>query len=361
MNRKLKIAVALATAILLVSVVYAASAMNPTTQYVGQGDPTGTSYRDGDTYIDTISLNMWIFNGTSDTWTTLARFMQPPVNGTNGENGATWWLTTQDPTTLPDFGNNYDFCLDNNTWNVWYKISGQWQLTGNIKGSDGINGINGTNGIDGINGTNGTDGKDGINGTDGINGIDGINGTNGVDGKDGLNGTDGKDGSMWYNDLAYVFSEDLGNNGDYFMFANGTVEYKTNGTWVFFTNLMGQRGDTGATGPAGANGADGVDGIDGLDGINGVNGINGTNGIDGKDGINGRDGINGTDGTYGINGINGQDGMLPWWVYGVAAVALGASVYSINKSRQKPIADDFERARSSCLEKHGEEMRKKTD
>jgi hypothetical protein len=50
------------------------------------------------------------------------------------------------------------------------------------------------------------------------------------------------------------------------------------------------------------------------------------------------DGIDGIDGINGINGINGQDGIIPWWLYGVAAVALGASVYSVNKSGQKPKA-----------------------
>jgi hypothetical protein len=48
--------------------------------------------------------------------------------------------------------------------------------------------------------------------------------------------------------------------------------------------------------------------------------------------------IDGIEGINGINGINGQDGIIPWWLYGVAAVALGASVYSVNKSRQKPKA-----------------------
>ena len=143
MKRNLKIVLAIAAATLLASVVYASSDMNPTTQYVGEGDPNGTIYRDGDTYIDTISLNMWIFNGTSGTWTTLARFSQPHVNGTNGENGATWWLVEQDPTTMPDFGNGSDFCLDNGTWNVWYKLSGQWQLIGNIRGVDGMSGSSG--------------------------------------------------------------------------------------------------------------------------------------------------------------------------------------------------------------------------
>lgn len=380
MKRTLKIILAIATVTLLSSVVYAASNMNPTTQFVGEGDPTGIIYRDGDTYIDTVSLNMWIFNGTSSTWTTLARFSQPLANGTDGEDGAKWWLVEQDPTTLPDFGNDYDFCLDRGTWNVWHKLGGQWQLTGNIKGADGINGTNGTNGIDGKDGINGTNGTDGISGTDGRDGIDGIEGTNGLDGKDGLNGTDGKDGIVWYNDLAYTLSADLGKDGDYFMFANGTVEYKIDGTWVFFTSLMGQKGDTGETGIAGATGStgatgpqgeqgiqgikgipdtdgiNGTNGIDGINGTNGIDGINGTNGIDGRDGIDGTSGIDGTDGidvdtiTWGANGINGKDGIVPWWLYVVTAVALAASAYSVYKSRQKPKSED--------VEKHNQKMPK---
>lgn len=267
MKRILKIVLALATTILLVSVAYAISGMHPTIQYVGQGDPSGDgSYHDGDTYIDTLSLNLWIFNGTSNTWTTFARFLSPVANGTDGENGATWLIVSQDPTTLPAFGNDYDFCLDNSTWNVWYKLGGQWELIGNIQGADGL---------------------------------DGINGTDGVNGSDGLDGTDGKDGSVWYNDLVYTLSDDLGKDGDYFMFANGTVEYKTGGTWVFFTDVMGQKGETGATGSQGEPGRDG---------------------------------------TLGINGINSQDGIIPWWLYVLSAVALGASAYSVYKSRRKPKA-----------------------
>lgn len=75
MKRNLKIYIALITASLLVSVVYASSFMNPSTEYTGQGEPVGTNFHEGDTYIDTASVNVWIFNGTS--WVTLARFMQP--------------------------------------------------------------------------------------------------------------------------------------------------------------------------------------------------------------------------------------------------------------------------------------------
>ena len=297
MKKGLKIILTLVTIALLASVAYATTNMHPTIQYVGEGEPSGTSYHDGDTYIDTSSLNMWIFNGSSNSWTTFARFMQPNVNGTNGENGATWWLVTQDPTTLPNFGNDHDFCLDSNTWNVWCKLSGQWQLIGNIKGADGIDGVNGTNGV------------------------------NGANGADGVNGTDGKDGTIWYNDLAYNFSETIGKDGDYFMFANGTVEYKTNGTWVYFTSLMGQKGETGATGTVGATGATGATGIQGIQGIPGKDGINGT---DGTDGINPQSAI------PPANGTNGQDGVVPWWLYAVAALAVASSVYSVYKSRQKP-------------------------
>jgi Collagen triple helix repeat (20 copies) len=303
MRKNLKIILALTTASLLISVVYATSFMNPTTQYTGEGEPVGTNFREGDTYIDTVSLNMWIFNGTS--WVTFARLMQPPVNGingTDGTDGSTWFFVTQDPTTLPEFGKDGDFCLDSNVWNVWYKSNGQWQIVGNIKGADG------TNGIDGINGTDGLDGKDGIDGADGIDSVN---------------------GSTWYNDLAFTFSEDLGSNGDYFMFTNGTVEYKMDGQWVYFTSLMGPTGATGGTGATGATGATGPAGSDGVDGVNGINGkdgVNGTDGVDGKDGI---------DASLALSGTNGTDGVVPWWMYVVAVVALGASGYSVNKSRKK--------------------------
>ncbi len=287
MRRNFKIILALTTASFLVSFAYATSLMNPTTQYTGEGEPFGTNFREGDTYIDTASLNVWIFNGTC--WTTMARYMQPPidgVNGTDGANGSTWFLVSQDPTTLPDFGKEGDFCLENSLLNVYYKSSGQWQLIGNIKGADGIKG---TNGLDGKNGVDGVDGSDGVN------------------------------GSVWYNDLAYNLSDDLGVDGDYFMFTNGTVEYKMNGQWMYFTSLMGPAGPTGATG---ATGATGPAGPAGTNGVNGIDGVDGTDGVDGKDGID-----------QALT-LNTTVAVVPWWMYLVAIIAVGASAYSVYRTRK---------------------------
>lgn len=123
--------------------------------------------------------------------------------------------------------------------------------------------------------------------------------------------------------MAFNFSEDLGNNGDYFMFTNGTVEYKMDDQWVYFTSLMGPTGAIGATGATGATGPAGPQGEQGLPGADGVT-I--PAGVDGKEVI---------DAPIVLNGFNGQDGVVPWWVYVVTVGALRVSVYSVHKSRKK--------------------------
>jgi hypothetical protein len=134
-----------------------------------------------------------------------------------------------------------------------------------------------------------------------------------------VNGTDGRDGSIWYNELVANLTDDLGNNGDYYLFSNGTVYYKIDGTWIYFTSLMGPTGSMGPTGPQGETGEAGPQGPAGIDGIDGINGI------DGQDGITG---------TIGTTGQAGADACIPWWIYMVAVGCVGTSGYSVYNSRK---------------------------
>ena len=126
-----------------------------------------------------------------------------------------------------------------------------------------------------------------------------------------VNGTDGRNGSIWYNELVANLTDDLGYDGDYYMFSDGAVYYKINGTWVYYTSLMGPTGPQGETGETGTQGPAGIDGING---------------------INGSDGQDGATGATGATGPAGEDASSPWWLYMVAVGCVGTSCYSAYNS-----------------------------
>jgi hypothetical protein len=209
-----------------------------------------------------------------------------------------------------------------------------------------------------------------INGTDGPIGPTGPAGPQGETGETGPTGpagADGEDGTQMYNELMYNCTDSLGNNGDFFIFANGTLNVKIDGSWMFYGSLvgpqgeqgiqgeigptgpagpqgetgetgpMGPQGEIGPTGPAGPQGETGETGPMGPQGEigptgpAGADGIDGLNGIDGKDGLDGLQGINETEGTIELE--------MPWWIIVLFAVvsglALAISVYALRKNRRK--------------------------
>ena len=196
---------------------------------------------------------------------------------------------------------------------------------------------------------NGTDGPIGPQGEPGPVGATGPAGADGIDGTDGA---DGKDGTQIYNELMYTCTDSLGNNGDFFLFANGTLNVKIDGSWMFYSNLVGpqgiqgEQGPVGATGPEGPQGETGETGPMGPQGEVGPQGIQGEQGPIGLTGAAGADGIDGTDGLIGsdgLHGINGTDetielGILWWIVVLIAALtglALAISVYALRKKGRK--------------------------
>lgn len=244
----------------------------------GSSDPTSDLGKNGDTYINTTSWDVFIKSGGS--WSKIGNIMGQPgqdgKDGTDGQDGqdgkdgsdgqpgkdGTSVLTGNgEPSS--GIGNDGDSYIDLSTWNYYVKEDNQWILKGNIKGSDGQNGTNGTNGADGKTpyigengnwwigeedtgikaaGTNGTNGSDGQNGSDGVSitkiektGSDGnvdtytitfSNGetfsytvTNGTNGQNGTNGSDGKDGQ----DGVSITNTYINENGDLIIeYSDGT-------------------------------------------------------------------------------------------------------------------------------------------
>lgn len=174
--------------------------------------------------------------------------------------------------------------------------------------------------VNGTDGPIGPTGPQGPQGEPGPAGADGINGTNGIDGKDGIDGidgADGKNGTQIFNELMYTCTDSLGNNGDFFLFANGTLNVKIDASWVLYGSLIGPRGSQGEAGPAGEQGPVGQAGADG---------VNGTDGIDGS---------------YSPEGIpdDSKEPEILWWIILVLAVvsglAMAFSVYAVRKYRRK--------------------------
>jgi hypothetical protein len=254
--------------------------------------------------------------------------------------------------------------LDNNV--LWTNNGSAWNMFAIIPTV--INGTEGPIGPTGPQGPQGDPGPQGEPGPQGPSGIDGINGSNGLDGVNGTDGADGKDGTQIYNELMYTFTDDLGSNGDFFLFANGTLDVKIDGSWIYYGSLVGPagpqgeqgiQGETGATGPAGPQGEQGIQGETGATGPAGADGINGTDGATGPVGPMGPQGATGQTGPMGPAGPEGEQGpagvdyspgpeAIPndsselgviWWIIGLLAVltglALAISVYLVRKNKRK--------------------------
>ena len=156
-------------------------------------------------------------------------------------------------------------------------------------------------------------------------------------------GADGIDGTQIYNELMYNCTDSLGNNGDFFLFANGTLNVKIDGSWMFYGSLVGPQGEQGIQGEAGPTGPAGPQGETGTTGPIGPQGEAGPTGPEGADGIDGLNGIDGKDGVDGLQGFIETEGTfelgMPWWIivpFIVMAIsALAISVYALRKNRRK--------------------------
>jgi len=210
---------------------------------------------------------------------------QPIWNGSAWPGGSgsivnTIYVQTTDP--LNTFGNNNDIVINQNTWVLWYKESGNWIDKGSIKGTDG---------------------------TPGLAGIDGI------DGKTILTGS--------------VNPTTEGSNGDYYINQDTWhIWYKISNNWLDYGSIKGIDGIDGINGNTIHTGPT-IEGVDGDYYINqdtwhiwykesgnwidkgSIKGIDGTPGIDGKTILTGSvdPTIEGVDGDYYIN----QDTWMLWY------------------------------------------------
>jgi hypothetical protein len=172
-----------------------------------------------------------------------------------------------------------DFFLDLVTGNVHYKNSTTtWQLTGNIKGPQGIQGLTGPIGLTG---PAGSTGATGIQGPIGLTGPAGATGATGAQGPIGLTGPAGATGAQGL----------IGLTGP-----------------AGATGATGAQGPAGLTGPAGATGATGTQGPIGLTGPAGSTGATGIQGPIGLTGPAGSTGATGAQGPIGLTGPAGATG-----------------------------------------------------
>jgi len=104
--------------------------------------------------------------------------------GNAGVNGDTWIILAVDPTTE---GKDGDLCLNNQTYDVFEKISGTWGQFGNLQGGTGPTGGEGPTGPEGpVSTTPGPEGPDGPTGPEGPTAVSSDAGNTAVLGNDSL-------------------------------------------------------------------------------------------------------------------------------------------------------------------------------
>jgi hypothetical protein len=203
-------------------------------------------------------------------------------------------------------GNLGDFYLDLVTGNVHYKNSTTtWQLTGNIKGPQGIQGLTGATGAQGpigLTGPAGATGATGAQGPIGLTGPAGATGATGAQGPIGLTGPAGATGAQGPIGLTGPAGV-IGATG-----AQGPIGLTGPAGATGATGATGAQGPIGLTGPAGANGATGAQGPIGLTGPAGATGAQGPIGLTGPAGATGATGAQGPIGLTGPAGATGATG-----------------------------------------------------
>ena len=87
--------------------------------------------------------------------------------GAKGADGATWLFGTEVPL---EQGKDGDFYLKTDSFDIYKKHEGSWQLVGNIKGEKGEQGQQGIQGLPGEKGERGLQGEQGPAGEKGADG-----------------------------------------------------------------------------------------------------------------------------------------------------------------------------------------------
>ena len=227
--------------------------------------------------IDDLIAKQPIYNGTDGA---------NGAAGAAGRNGAELLSGPKAPTA--DDGKDGDTYIDATTGDVYKKENGTWDKIGNIRGPQGLKGeagVAGPQGPQGLQGPKGDQGAQGLQGRDGQDGAQGLPGRDGRDGAAGRDGRDGRDGKDVLNGKVNP-EANQGKDGDkYVNTETGDVFVKNNGNWDKEGNIKGPKGDKGAQGLQGERGQDGAQGLPGRDGRDGAAGRDGR---DGKDVLNGK-------------------------------------------------------------------------
>ncbi|WP_261010662.1 G5 domain-containing protein, partial [Streptococcus mitis] len=114
------------------------------------------------------------------------------ASGADGRNGAELLSGPKAPTA--NDGKDGDTYIDATTGDVYKKENGTWDKIGNIRGPQGLKGEDGVAGPQGPQGPKGDQGAQGLQGPAGRDGAQGLPGRDGRDGAQGRDGRDGRDG-----------------------------------------------------------------------------------------------------------------------------------------------------------------------
>ena len=250
--------------------------------------------------IDDLIAKQPIYNGTDGA---------NGAAGAAGRNGAELLSGPKAPTA--DDGKDGDTYIDATTGDVYKKENGTWDKIGNIRGPQGLKGeagVAGPQGPQGLQGPKGDQGAQGLQGRDGQDGAQGLPGRDGRDGAAGRDGRDGRDGKDVLNGKVNPESNQ-GKDGDkYVNTETGDVFVKNNGNWEKEGNIKGPKGDKGEQGLQGRDGQDGAQGLPGRDGRDGAAGRDGRDGRDGKDVLNGKVNPEANQGKDGDKYVNTETG-----------------------------------------------------
>ena len=340
-----------------------------TSIHSGAADPTSTTGKDGDTYVNTTTGDTFIKNG--DTWVKNGNVKGPQgakgdkgedgaagAKGDKGEDGTSITITKTEPQANGDvkvtFSDGKEIIVPkgakgdkgedgtsititktepqaNGDVKVTFSDGREIIVPKGAKGDKGEDGAAGAKGQDGTSITitktepqaNGdvkvtfSDGKEiivpkgakGDKGDTGAQGPKGDKGDTGAQGPKGDKGDTGASGRLINGNGKPNNSQ--GNDGDlYYDKGTGQLYYKENGVWVPL-NLKGQKGDkgdTGAQGPKGDKGDKGDTGAQGPKGDKGDKGDTGAQGPKGDTGATGQNGINGGGNNGGGNNGGGNNG-----------------------------------------------------
>ncbi|AYN86425.1 phage fiber-tail adaptor protein [Commensalibacter melissae] len=224
--------------------------------YTGTVDPVYNEvYKKSDLYFNITNSNLFTFNDNQ--WVRLAN-----LKGDQGERGSLWFFAQEDPVTSSSYRVGDSFL--NTASNDLFVFNGtNWQKVGNLQGKQGgigpqgLQGDTGPQGLQGIQGEKGEAGKDGRDGFDGTRII-----TSQQDPDQGsapLNPN-----VVWINTTSWEVKRTIPHGDSWDWVSLGSIRGPRGG--IGPQGLQGDTGPQGLQGIQGEKGEAGKDGRDGFDG-----------------------------------------------------------------------------------------------